>query len=153
MQLEIREDDLNGPEIAELLAKHLDFARSTSPPGSVHALDLDSLRVPEITFWSAWSDGKLLGSVALKEIEPSHAEIKSMHTSVEARGQGIGEKLVEHLILVATQRGYKRLSLETGRVEAFAAARRLYQRFGFQECPPFADYFEDPFSVCMNRIL
>jgi len=149
-QIEIRVDDLRGPEIAALLETHLDHMRSISPPDSVHALDLEALRNPEITFWTMWRHGKLIGCGALREIDPEHAEIKSMHTPAANRGQGLGRRMVRHILNVARERGYKRLSLETGATEDFIAARSLYASFGFVTCPPFADYNLDDFSTCMT---
>ena len=145
----IRRDDLTGPEIADLLQIHLDDAAKHSPPESVHALDLEKLRAPEITFWTAWSDGMLLGCGALKELSPDHGEIKSMHTAVAHRGKGVGSRLLTHILDEARARSYQRVSLETGSMAAFAPARALYARFGFKECGPFGDYREDPYSVFM----
>ena len=150
MQLTIREDDLRGPEIAALLGAHLDQMADQSPPESRHALDLDGLRVPEVTFWCAWDGPDLLGCGALKELDRRHGEIKSMHTSVAHRGRGVGAKILTHIIDTARARGYRRLSLETGSMSAFAPARALYERFGFTYCDPFADYREDPNSVFMT---
>ena len=150
MSLLIREDDLRGPEIAALLRAHLDHAARHSPPESVHALDLDRLRSPGITFWTAWSEGELLGCAALRELAADHGEIKSMHTAAAHRGKGVAAKLVTHLLAEAKARGYRRVSLETGSVDGFAPARALYSRFGFEVCPPFANYREDPYSVCMT---
>ena len=149
----ILEDDLSGPDIAALLERHLEFCRSLSPPGSVHALDLDGLRRDNITFWAGWLDGRLLGCIALKQLDPCHGEIKSMHTLAEARGTGVGRALLEHLLYEAKARNYQRLSLETGSMEGFRPARGLYEGFGFTPCPPFADYFEDPHSICMTKEL
>jgi putative acetyltransferase len=146
----IREDDLRGPEIAALLEAHLNLMRSISPPESVHALDLDALRAPEITFWTVWDGAILLGCGALKEIDPAHGEIKSMHTAQTARGRGVARHLLQHVLEEARQRGYRRLSLETGSTGDFAAARGLYAGFGFAFCGPFADYALDPFSVFMT---
>ena len=146
----IAEDDLRGPEIAALLGAHLELMRATSPPESVHALDLDSLRAPEITFWTVHDNGQLLGCGALREIDGRHGEIKSMHTAEAARGRGVARRLLSHIVAEARRRGYRRLSLETGSPESFAPARTLYQAFGFQTCGPFADYVFDPFSVYMT---
>jgi len=151
--LTIETDDLSRGDIARLLQTHLDFCRAASQPENVHALDLDGLRVPEITFWRAMEDETLLGCVALKELDAEHGEIKSMHTLRAARGRGVGQILLDHLMTTARQRGYKRLSLETGTMKEFAAARRLYQRNGFFYCPPFANYFESDESVCMTKAL
>lgn len=149
----IRRDDLRGPEIAELLEAHLAHARAHSPPESIHALDLNRLRALEITFWSLWLDGELAGCGALKELAADHGEIKSMHTARAHRGKGVAAKLVAHILAEARARGYRRVSLETGTMDGFAPARALYQSFGFTVCPPFAQYREDPNSVCMTLVL
>jgi putative acetyltransferase len=143
-------DDLSGPEIAALLEAHLQLMRETSPPESVHALDLDGLKAPEVTFWTVWDGAQLLGCGALKELGPGEGEIKSMHTAQAARGRGVARAMLAHILGEARRRGYRRLSLETGSMAAFAAARALYARFGFQACPPFADYVLDPNSVFMT---
>jgi len=150
MPIVIREDDLRGPEIAALLEAHLDLMRSISPPESVHALDLEALRAPQVTFWTVWDEAQLLGCGALKEIDAGHGEVKSMHTAAAARGRGVARRLVEHILDEARRRGYRRLSLETGSTEDFAAARGLYSGFGFTCCGPFADYLLDPFSAFMT---
>ena len=146
----IREDDLTGPDVATLLRAHLDHSAALSPPESVHALDLERLRAPGITFWSAWVEGELVGCAALKELAPGHGEIKSMHTAELHRGKGVASRLVGHILEVARSRSYRRVSLETGSMEGFAPARALYARFGFRLCPPFAPYREDPHSVFMT---
>ena len=153
LELNIVLDDLSGSEIAELLQTHLTFARASSPSCSVHALDIERLKEPGIVFWSAWSKGQLVGCIALKALSPTHGEIKSMHTTSAARGLGIGGKLVEHILDTARGRGYSHISLETGSTKPFAPARRLYERHGFRQCLPFADYVEDGFSMCMTREL
>lgn len=150
MDVEIRKDDLAGSEIAELLQRHLDHAAAYSPRESIHALDLDGLRAPDITFWGGWSGETLVGCGALRELAPDHGEIKSMHTAAAYRGQGIGTRLLTHLLDEARARSYRRVSLETGTMAGFAAARALYVRFGFKVCAPFAEYREDPNSVCMT---
>lgn len=151
--LTIKIDDLSGTEIAKLLSEHLDEMHQHSPPESVHALDLDELRQPDITFWSVWSGERLVGCGALKELDPTHAEIKSMRTAYEFRGQGAGKLMLRHILDEAKMRGYKRLSLETGSMAAFDPARRLYERHGFEYCGPFADYVLDPHSVFMKMEL
>jgi putative acetyltransferase len=148
--VDIRIDDLRGPEIADLLATHVAFCRATSPPESTHVLDLDALRKPDITFWSAWDGTSLLGCAAVKQLDATHGEIKSMHTAASHRGRGVGLRLLEQIARVARSRRYRRLSLETGSMAAFASARALYARFGFVECPPFGDYRLDPNSVFMT---
>jgi putative acetyltransferase len=151
--MEIRLDDLKGPAIRALLAEHLQSMHSLSPPESVHALDLDELRRPEVTFWTVWSGGELLGCGALLELSPEHGEIKSMRTPAAHRRKGVGRAVLTHIIEQARQRSYRRLSLETGSMEAFEPARRLYESFGFTYCPPFADYVEDAHSVFMTKEL
>ncbi len=151
--MQIRIDDLQGPEIAQLLRAHLENSAKWSPPESIHALDLDGLRKPEITFWTAWEKTALLGCGALKELDPFHGEIKSMHTAAAHRGKGVARGLLAHIESEARRRGYKRLSLETGSMEGFAPARALYSSFGFVECEPFGSYFLDPNSTCMTREL
>jgi putative acetyltransferase len=148
--VQIRVDDLRGPEIAELLAAHVAFCRASSPPESTHVLDLDALRSPEIAFWSAWDDARLMGCAALKELDPLHGEIKSMHTAAPFRGRGVGSRLLDRIVEEARSRCYLRLSLETGSMEAFAPARALYARYGFVVCEPFAGYRLDPNSVFMT---
>jgi len=143
-------DDLTSHEIEELLADHLREMNQHSPPESVHALDLEKLRKPEITFWSIWHDDELVGCGALKELDPTHAEIKSMRTDPKYRGQGAGKLMLRHILDEAKHRGYARLSLETGSMAAFEPARRLYASHGFSECGPFADYILDPNSVFMT---
>lgn len=149
-EITIRIDDLRGPEIAALLEAHLDHMRTISPPESVHALDLDALRMPDITFWTMWYESKLVGCGALRELNKFHGEIKSMHTVNTLRGKGIGRRMLTHVIDEASQRGYDRLSLETGATDDFIAARSLYAAFGFAICPPFGHYTADPFSTCMT---
>ena len=151
--MEIRLDDLTGPEIHALLEEHLAEMRRISPPGSVHAMPIEALRGPAITFWTAWSGGELLGCGALKELDPAHGEIKSMRTALFHRGKGVARAMLEHIIAEGRRRRYARLSLETGSMPHFEPARRLYQRYGFARCPPFGSYFEDPNSVCMTVLL
>ena len=151
--MEIKLDDLSGPEIRALLKEHLRNMHSISPPESVHALDLDGLRKPEITFWTVWSGDELLGCGALKEIDARHGEIKSMRTAAAHRRNGVGRAVLTHIIGEALNRKYTRLSLETGSQDAFKPARRLYESFGFSYCPPFEGYFEDPNSVFMTKEL
>ncbi|WP_105101849.1 GNAT family N-acetyltransferase [Microbulbifer pacificus] len=151
--LKIVLDNLAGPEIAAFLQAHIDDMRATSPPESKHALDLDGLRHPEITFWSVYCDGALVGCGALKELSAVHAEIKSMRTGADARGRGVGSAMLQHLIEEAKRRGYTRLSLETGSMAFFRQAHRLYQRFGFEPCSPFANYKEDPNSLFLTLAL
>ena len=147
---EIRVDDLNGAEVVALLREHLASMSQLSPPESVHALELEELQAPEVSFWSVWLGLDLVGCGALKELDTSHGELKSMRTASSHTRKGVAAALLEHMLGVARQRGYRRLSLETGSMEAFAPARALYSRFGFTLCEPFADYVEDPNSVFMT---
>lgn len=148
MQIDI--DDLARPEIHALLNEHLQDMYRLSPPESVHALDLEGLREPEITFWSAWDGALLLGCGALKELDRRHGEIKSMRTPTSLRRRGTGKAILRHLVEVARSRAYERLSLETGSMAAFRPARSLYESFGFTYCGPFAEYVDDPNSVFMT---
>jgi len=146
-------DDLSGPEIARFLDEHVQQMRSISPPESVHALDLDALRKPEITFWSIRDGDALVGCGAIKRLDAGHAEVKSMRTTSARKRSGIASLLLEHIITEAKHRGFARLSLETGAEEFFLPARKLYEKFGFDYCEPFADYKPDPHSVFMTRKL
>ena len=151
--MEIRVDDLTGPEIARLLEEHLRNMCEVSPPESVHALDLEALRRPDITFWSVYKDSELLGCGALKELDARHGEIKSMRTATPHLRKGVAASLMRHILEEARRRAYRRLSLETGSMAAFAPARSLYTAFGFRPCGPFADYVDDPNSLFMSRDL
>ena len=151
--LRIIEDDLSGPQIAALLRLHLDEMRQWSPPQSVHAMPIERLRAPDVTFYSAWYGGALAGCGALKQIDAHHGELKSMRAHPDYRGKGIGRAILDHLLAEARARGYTRVSLETGRSAPFLPARRLYEANGFTECPPFGNYAADDFSICMTRPL
>lgn len=142
-------DDLEGTEIRGLLSEHLQAMEQTSPPESRHALDLAGLRHPDVTFWSIWDGAELVGCGALKELDATHAEIKSMRTAAAHLRKGVASRMLEHLIAEARRGGYRRLSLETGSMAYFEPARRLYARFGFLPCAPFGSYVEDPNSVFM----
>lgn len=148
--MQIRVDDLSGHEIAGLLQTHLANSRKWSPAESIHALDLNALRSAQITFWTAWNEAMLLGCGALKELDRFHGEIKSMHTAQEHRGRGVASRLLAHIIEEARSRSYRRLSLETGSMDAYAPARALYAHFGFTSTGPFGDYVLDPNSVFMT---
>ena len=152
-EMKIVMDDLSSQQIAIFLQEHLDDMSSTSPPESKHALDLDGLRQPDITFWSVWDQRQLLGCGALKELGAAHGEIKSMRTAAAARGKGVASFMLQHILQTAIERGYQSVSLETGSMAFFEPARKLYGKFGFVVCPPFADYIEDPNSVFMTRRL
>lgn len=145
--MKITEDDLLGSDVIQLLEEHLLYMQATSPPESVHALDLEALRSNDITFWSVRQGDQLLGCGALKTLDTLSGEIKSMRTVKNHLRKGVASKLLQHIIDIAERRGYLHLFLETGSMEAFAAARQLYEHHGFVECAPFADYVEDPNSV------
>ncbi|HEU4619542.1 MAG TPA: GNAT family N-acetyltransferase [Gammaproteobacteria bacterium] len=151
--MEIRLDDPRRPEIEALLREHLREMHGNSPPESVHALDVESLCDPGITFWAAWEGAELLGCGALLELDPGHGEIKSMRTAAAHLRKGVASQILVRIIEEAERRGYTRLSLETGSMPIFAPARALYGRFGFVYCEPFADYVLDPYSVFMTRTL
>lgn len=148
--LNIKLGDLNSPAVLDLLQEHLDDMYRTSPPESVHALDVSGLKQPDIRFWGAFDNQNLLGCVALKTLSSEHGEIKSMRTSKSARGRGVGKALLQFVIESAQQDGLNRLSLETGTMDFFIPAHRLYQKFGFEFCGPFADYPSDPNSCFMT---
>lgn len=149
--MEIKTDDLSGLKIRELLKIHVQSMFLHSPPESVHALDVEQLRQPDVTFWSAWDGDELLGCGALKELDAQHGEVKSMRTAEQHLRKGVANSLLEHIIATAAKRGYKRLSLETGTAAAFAPARRMYERFDFLYCEPFGDYTLDSYSVFMTK--
>ena len=151
--MRIIEGDLSSPSVTALLREHLQGMADHSPPDSIHALDLRGLSASNITFWTAWDDSLLLGCGALKELDAAHGEIKSMRTASANVGKGIGTAILMHIIEEAKQRGYSRLSLETGSGDGFDAAHRLYRTAGFEYCGPFAEYSEDPFSRFMTLTL
>lgn len=151
--MKIATDDLSGPEIARFLDEHAQQMRSISPPESKHALDLDALRKPEITFWSVRDSDVLVGCAALKRLDAGHAELKSMRTMAARKRSGVASLLLEHTLTEAKRMGFTRLSLETGTADFFLPARRLYEKFGFMHCEPFADYQPDPNSTFMTREL
>ena len=157
MQLDIRLDDLRDPRIAAFLEEHLADMRRVSPPESVHALDLESLRRPGIQFWTAWStppgNDALVATAALKRLDAGHAELKSMRTAAPLRGQGVAARMLAHVLGQARAQGYTRLSLETGSQPFFAPARALYAKHGFEDCGPFGAYGPDPNSRFMTRLL
>lgn len=151
MRIEV--DDLSRPQVQALLTEHLEDMHATSPAESVHALDLSGLRGPDVTVWTGWDEEVLLGIAALKELSRDHGELKSMRTTGAARGQGVASRLLAHALDDARRRGIARVSLETGTQDYFAAARRLYVRHGFVECPPFGDYVLDPSSTFFSLSL
>ena len=148
--MRIIEDDLSGPQIRALLEAHFAGMLASSPPGSCHFLDFDGLNAADVTFWSVWDGDSLAGCGALKELSPEYGEIKSMRTHSDHLRKGVGAVMSEHIIATAKARGYQQLSLETGSTPDFDAAHGLYLRYGFEYCPPFGDYVEDPFSRFMT---
>ncbi|WP_394539100.1 GNAT family N-acetyltransferase [Lysobacter enzymogenes] len=151
--MQIRAGQLDRPEVIALLREHLQGMAELSPPDSIHALGLDALKHPQISFWSAWDDEELLGCGALKQLDAAHGEIKSMRTAGAHRRRGVAAAMLEHLLAEAARREYRRLSLETGSMDGFGPARSLYARYGFDYCGPFADYRDDPNSVFMSKAL
>ncbi|WP_394206058.1 GNAT family N-acetyltransferase [Shewanella waksmanii] len=151
--MEIRIDDLSGDEVIKLLEEHLADMYATSPPESAHALDVDALKAPDITFFSGWVNGELQGCLAIKRLTPRHIELKSMRTSSSSRKSGVATKLLAHALNAAIDNGYQKVSLETGTQDFFQPARSLYEKFGFTYCEPFADYEVDPHSYFMTREL
>src|SRR4051812_6422306 len=150
---EIRIEDPGQPDVRALLERHLAFCHAATPLEHAFALDLDGLRDPSITVFALRRNGELLGVGALKELDPAHGEIKSMHTAAEARGLGVGRALVEHLVATAADRGYERVSLETGTADAFGPARALYANAGFVPSGPFGDYAESADNTFMTLAL
>jgi putative acetyltransferase len=151
--VEIIVDDLSGPEIAAFLAEHVRDMLAITPLESKHALDLDGLRRPEVTFWSVLDGDALVGCGAIKRLDDRHAEVKSMRTAADRQRAGVASLLLAHILAEAQAMGFCRLSLETGATEPFRPARRLYEKFGFEYCGPFGDYRPDPHSVFMTRAL
>lgn len=151
--MHITPGDLDHPAIIDLLKFHLDANIAVTPPGSVHALDLDALKVPQISFFAGWDGDELMVIGAVKEIEPGHGEIKSMRTVEAHRAKGLGAKMLDYLMTHAKERGLKRLSLETGSFDYFEPARKLYEKRGFTHCEPFGGYTLDPNSVFMTKML
>jgi putative acetyltransferase len=151
--MEIREDDLSGPEVRALLETHFAHMLASSPKDSCHFLDFEGLNGDGVTFWSIWDGDAVAGCGALREIGPDHGEIKSMRTHSDHLRKGAAAQMLAHIIATARARGYTRLSLETGSGVAFEAATALYERFGFSPCAPFGDYVDDPFSRSMTLTL
>jgi putative acetyltransferase len=152
--MEIIVDDLTGPEIAAFLEEHIEEMKAvTLAPESKHALDLDGLRIPEITFWTMIEDGQIVGCGAIKLLGHDHAEIKSMRVASTHRRRGVASALLRHIIAESRRMEVSRLSLETGSFAHFEAARRLYLKHGFEFCDPFGDYEPDPNSVFMTRLV
>jgi putative acetyltransferase len=150
MDFVIGADDPREPDVRKLLEAHLAFTHAVTPPGHVHALDIEGLLDPAVTFFGARRDGVLLGVGALKELDTLDGELKSMHTSEAARRQGVARAMVDHLLAIAIDRHYERVSLETGTVAAFVPARALYTKVGFAPCEPFGEYTANPYSICFT---
>ncbi len=142
--------DFHDPQIIDLLSLHFAGMRSTAPAESCHVLPIEKMKIPELQFWAAWEEDRLMGFGALLELNPDHGEVKSMHTAKAYRNRGVGQAILSHLVQVAKDRGMKRLSLETGASDYFVPARSLYLRNGFQYCEPFGNYVLDPNSVFMT---
>ena len=148
--MHIEVDDLSRPQVHALLEEHLANMYELSPAEQVFALDLNKLRADDITFWTVWEEEELVGCGALKELTPTHGEIKSMRTPAAARGRGAGRAVLAQIISVAQQRGYKKLSLETGTHAAFEPAHNLYRSKGFVMSGLFGSYLPNEHSVFME---
>ncbi|WP_395343741.1 GNAT family N-acetyltransferase [Ningiella sp. W23] len=149
--MKIKLDDLSDPRIEAFLAAHIDDMQAVSPPESKHALDMESLKAPNISFWTLWDDNELVGCGAVMQLSDEIGEIKSMRISETQRGKGYAQALLNQIIDFAKQSGLKRLSLETGSMDFFEPARKLYLKFGFDYCEPFGNYVKDDNSVFMTR--
>jgi putative acetyltransferase len=149
--MQIKVDDVTSKQVLGLLEEHHKDMLLHSPPESVHALDVTSLQASDVTFWSAWIDDKLAGCGALKQLTTSHAEIKSMRTSLLFRRKGVAAQILQFILNYAEDYGYSQVSLETGSMDAFIPARKMYEKFGFHYCSTFADYIKDENSVYMNK--
>ena len=148
-----RVDDLTSPQVQALIAEHLAGMHSLTPAGQVHALALEALRRPEITVWTAWRGAELCGCGALKALDAGNGEVKSMRTRTACQRQGVGQAILDEIVLTARRRGYRHLHLETGTGPAFAAAHALYLRNGFAWSGAFGDYEATPFNVFMSKAL
>ena len=146
-------DGLSSPQVAAFLREHVQEMRSGTPPESDHSIGIDGLRAPGVTFWSVWDAGSVVGCGAIKRLDTVHAELKSMRTAPARKRSGIASRLLEQILTEAKRMGFTRLSLETGAGESFSPARKLYQKYGFEYCAPFAAYEPDPNSVFMTRVL
>ncbi|KPA50985.1 GCN5 family acetyltransferase [Photobacterium leiognathi subsp. mandapamensis] len=148
--MDIKIGDLTHPQVIQLLMEHQEDMYATSPADSVHALDVDGLKTDDVTFYTCWERETLLGCVAIKRLDADHAELKSMRTKIDARNRGVGARLLEYVLVEAHSLGFKTISLETGSHNFFESACRLYEKFGFEYCEPFADYLPDPHSLFMR---
>ncbi len=150
MDIVIAQEAPDTADVVELLEAHLEFTSATSPAEHVHALDLESLLDPAVTVCTARLGGELLGVGALRDLGDARAELKSMHTSLGARGRGVGRLMADHLVELARTRGIDWVGLETGSMVEFEPARHLYESMGFVRCLPFGSYSVNPYSVCMS---
>jgi putative acetyltransferase len=153
MNINVRQDDLSSAEVQTLIAEHLSAMHSNSPSGHVHALAIENLRAPSVTFWTAWLDGSLCGCGALKELDPHTGEVKSMRTRPAFLRRGVGQAVLDEIVRTAHRRGYSRLLLETGTGQAFEPAHALYRRNGFEWSGPFGEYAATDFNVFMAKVL
>ena len=151
--MKIQIDNLESIEVKKLLQAHHEDMLKHSPPDSVHALDLSSLKAPNVTFWTAWINDELAGCGALKKLDDKHAELKSMRTSEQFLRMGVAAKLLTYIIDTAKAKGFSKISLETGTQQAFIPAQKMYKNFGFKECKPFSDYQEDPYSMFLTKVI
>ncbi|MDP5274168.1 GNAT family N-acetyltransferase [Chengkuizengella axinellae] len=151
--MDIQLDDLTGSEITALIEEHFHNMGLHYPEGMNYGFNIEDLKKPEITFWSAWEQSELVGCGALIELDSQHGELKSMKTVSSHLRKGVSKQILEYIMEEAKQRGYKRLSLGTGAMDAFEPARKLYENYGFQYCKPFSDYEDDPYSVFMTKEL
>jgi putative acetyltransferase len=148
----IKIDNLDGTEVKQLLQEHHEDMLKHSPPESVHALDLSSLKHHDVTFWTAWINGQLAGCGALKKLDDKHAELKSMRTSQQFLRKGVAANILKQMLTTAEEQSYEKVSLETGTMDVFVPAQKLYKSFGFRECKPFADYQADPYSMFLEKV-
>lgn len=153
ISVHVRVDDLSTHEVQGLVAEHLSAMRGHSPPGHAHALAIESLRAPGITFWSAWRDERLCGCGALKELDTRTGEVKSMRTRATCLRQGVGQAILDTIVSASLDRGYDHLYLETGTGPPFDAAHALYRRNGFVPCSAFGGYVATDFNVFMVKVL
>jgi putative acetyltransferase len=151
--MKIQIDNLETIEVKQLLQDHHEDMLKHSPPESVHALDLSSLKAPDVTFWTAWINGELAGCGALKKLNEKHVELKSMRTSQNFLRKGVAAKLLTHMLEIAKRQSFEQVSLETGTRKAFVPAQQLYKSFGFQVCQPFSNYQEDPYSMFLTKAI
>ncbi|OUR61167.1 GNAT family N-acetyltransferase [Colwellia sp. 39_35_sub15_T18] len=151
--MKIKIDKLESIEVKKLLQEHHEDMLKHSPVESVHALDLSSLKAPDVTFWTAWINGELAGCGALKRLNSTHTELKSMRTAQKFLRKGVAVKLLTHILATAKAKDYQTVSLETGTMDAFIPAHKLYKNFGFQVCEPFSNYQKDPNSMFLSKHL